>query len=205
MAIAALVLFGIFILLTGARTLVQRHRTGDAGIRQFSIPPGSTQWWAHWTFNAGVLITGVVAPIADLFGLHPLAILDSLVVQVVGVVLAVLGILAAFAAQMSMGASYRIGVEDTERTGLVTGGPFRLVRNPIFSAALVAFLGLTLMVPNPVAIVGLIAVFAGVEAQVRLVEEPYLLRVHGAAYIEYATRAGRFLPGIGRIQRIPRT
>lgn len=47
MAVAALVLFGIFILLTGARAVLQRHRTGDAGSRQFSIPLASTQWWFH--------------------------------------------------------------------------------------------------------------------------------------------------------------
>jgi len=203
MAIAALVLFAVFILLTSARVLLQRHRTGDAGTRQFSIPLGSMQWWAHWTFNVGVLITGAAGPVADLFGLRPLVILDHPVVQVLGVVLAVLGILAASAAQLTMGASYRIGVDATERTDLVTGGPFRLVRNPIFSAALVAFLGLTLMVPNPVAIVGLVIMVVGVEAQVRLVEEPYLRRLHSAAYIDYATRVGRFLPGIGRIHRKP--
>ena len=32
----------------------------------------------------------------------------------------------------------------------------------------------------------------------RLVEEPYLHRVHGTAYDRYAARTGRFLPWIGR-------
>jgi protein-S-isoprenylcysteine O-methyltransferase Ste14 len=36
----------------------------------------------------------------------------------------------------SMGASWRIGVDPSERTDLVTGGAFALVRNPIFSAML---------------------------------------------------------------------
>ena len=37
------------------------------------------------------------------------------------------------------------------------------------------------------------------EIQVRLVEEPYLLRQHGDAYRNYAARVGRFVPGLGRL------
>ena len=39
----------------------------------------------------------------------------------------------------------------------------------------------------------------GLELQVRSVEEPYLLRTHGDAYRAYASRVGRFVPGIGRL------
>jgi protein-S-isoprenylcysteine O-methyltransferase Ste14 len=46
----------------------------------------------------------------------------------------------------------------------------------------------------------LIAVAASVQVQVRLVEEPYLLRVHGDAYRAYAARTGRFVPGVGRLR-----
>jgi protein-S-isoprenylcysteine O-methyltransferase Ste14 len=39
------------------------------------------------------------------------------------------------------------------------------------------------------------------EIQIRLVEEPYLERVHGDAYRRYATATGRFVPGVGRLRR----
>jgi protein-S-isoprenylcysteine O-methyltransferase Ste14 len=42
--------------------------------------------------------------------------------------------------------------------------------------------------------------FASWHVQVRLVEEPYLRRVHGCAYETYAARTGRFLPRIGRLR-----
>jgi protein-S-isoprenylcysteine O-methyltransferase Ste14 len=62
----------------------------------------------------------------------------------------------------------------------------------------VAALGLALALPNAVALVAVAALVAALEIQVRLVEEPYLARVHGERYRSYAAGTGRFLPGIGR-------
>lgn len=201
MAVAALILCGVFgLLAVGVRTMIQRHRTGDAGIGQFSMTSRSLQWWAHCSLVLGGLITGVAAPIADLTGLAPLRVLNHPVARGLGVALAALGILATFGAQLAMGASWRIGVAETKPTTLVSTGPFRLVRNPIFSAMQLAFLGLTLMVPNPIGVVGFVALLAGTQLQVRLVEEPHLRQVHGVAYADYASRVGRFLPGIGRLR-----
>ena len=45
---------------------------------------------------------------------------------------------------------------------------------------------------------GLGAIVIGVQLEVRVVEEPYLRRVHGDAYEQYTTSVGRFLPRIGR-------
>jgi protein-S-isoprenylcysteine O-methyltransferase Ste14 len=92
-----------------------------------------------------------------------------------------------------------VGVDPSERTVLRSDGPFRWVRNPIFSWMILAASGLALLVPNAASLVGLAALVVGIELQVRLVEEPYLLRTHGAAYAGYAARTGRFLPGVGRL------
>ena len=78
-----------------------------------------------------------------------------------------------------MGTSWRIGVDASERTDLVTTGPFALARNPIFAAMLPTSLGLALLVPNVVALIGFAALVVALELQARAVEEPYLLRVHG--------------------------
>lgn len=202
MSVAALVLFALLVLLVIARAQIQRHRTGDTGGRQRAIPFGSTQWWWHLVLQLGLILTGLGAPIADLIGLTPLGVLNHPFPRWLGVVAAMLGILAVFAAELAMGASWRIGVDESERTDLITSGPFRLARNPIYSAMLVAFLGLMLMVPNVIAVVGFVVTVLGFEATVRLVEEPYLRQIHGRAYDEYASRIARFLPGIGRIRAL---
>jgi protein-S-isoprenylcysteine O-methyltransferase Ste14 len=99
-----------------------------------------------------------------------------------------------------MGRSWRIGVDESSRTDLVTKGPFALVRNPIFSAMFLVFLGLLLLAPNAVALVGFVALVVAVELQVRFVEEPYLLRTHGGRYTDYASRVERFVPGAGKLK-----
>ena len=109
------------------------------------------------------------------------------------------GIIGAFVAQSAMGASWRGDVDPDARTELVTDGPFRIVRNPILVGTMATTLGLALLVPNVVALAAFALVVIALQVQVRLVEEPHLLRVHGEAYRRYAARTGRFLPGIGKL------
>ena len=104
------------------------------------------------------------------------------------------GIVLVLAAQLSLGASWRIGIDEAEATTLVTTGAFQVVRNPIFTTVILTFLGLALMVPNPLAVAGVVVTVIGIEVQVRLAEEPYLRRVHGTAYTDYASRVGRSYP-----------
>lgn len=98
-----------------------------------------------------------------------------------------------------MGASWRTTVDATETPALVTTGPFRLMRNPIYTGPIVMTAGLALTVPNAVSAAGLACMVIGVELQVRRIEEPYLDRIHQATWRRYAARVGRFLPGIGRL------
>ncbi|WP_102143157.1 methyltransferase family protein [Mycobacterium hubeiense] len=201
MAIAVLALFATIMLVIGAwRRHIQLRRTGDSGNRRTWRPDGSLDWWALAITDLGYLTVGVGAPVAELAGMAPLAILDHPMVRGLGVAVAVLGIVLALTAQLSLGAPWRIGIDQAERTSLVTTGAFSVVRNPIFTAVIVTFLGLALMVPNPVAVAGVAFTVIGIQVQVRLAEEPYLRRVHGTAYTDYASRVGRFLPGIGRLQ-----
>lgn len=199
MTVAALVLFALYLLVGfGVRTWLQVRATGDAGFRGISGRPGSPEWWAGVLFVVA-LVAGLLGPVTALAGLAPLPVLTTPVVQVTGAVVAVLGVVATFVTQVQMGTSWRIGVDESERTDLVTTGPFALVRNPIFTAMALTGLGLALMVPNAVAVAGAVLLLVALHLQVRVVEEPYLLRAHGEAYAAYAAATGRFLPGLGRI------
>jgi protein-S-isoprenylcysteine O-methyltransferase Ste14 len=197
-AALALALYAVFMGLTGGlRMAIQVRRTGSTGVRRLSGSPGSAEWLAGALFVLGALVAPL-APLLDLLGvLSPIAALDAQGINAIGTILVVVGTLLAFAAQLAMGDSWRVGVDPGERTALVTGGPFAIVRNPIFGAVIPAAIGFTMMVPNYLAIADLLVIVIALELQVRVVEEPHLLRVHGDAYRDYASRVGRFVPGIG--------
>ena len=200
MTVAALILYVVYMALAfGVRTVMQVRATGSTGFVGIGGKPGSLPWIAGVLF-AVAIVAGFVSPILVLAGtLYPIGSLNADVIAWAGVALAIAGIALTFVAQTAMGTSWRIGVDETERTELVTSGPFARVRNPIFTAMLLAALGLALMVPTAWSITALIALFAALELQVRVIEEPYLLSAQGDEYRSYASGAGRFLPGIGKI------
>lgn len=198
----ALALYLVYLgLAFGLRTLVQWRRTGSTGFHGVGGRPGSAEWQAGVGFVLA-LLTGVAAPVLALLDVvEPIEALDGVGAYVIGTVLAVLGIAATLYAQLVMGRSWRIGVDQDERTELVTRGPFALVRNPIFSAMIPTALGLALIVPSVVALAGFVTLVVALELQVRVVEEPYLLKAQGPSYADYAASVGRFVPGIGRLGR----
>lgn len=198
MAALALVMYMVmFLVVFVLRTVVQKRTTGDSGIRAgvLGAAAGSLEWFAGWLLVLA-LVAGLAAPIVELAGFDPFVEIGWL--RIVGAAVAAVGIALTFLAQTNMGTEWRIGIDTEERTGLVTEGAFRLVRNPIFSAMIVSGVGLALMVTNVVAIVGVVALVVAIELQVRFVEEPHLHRLHGDAYRAYAARVGRFVPGFGR-------
>jgi protein-S-isoprenylcysteine O-methyltransferase Ste14 len=198
MAALALVLYVILAAITfGVRVGVQLRRTGSTGLHGLPPGAGALEWVAGGLFVAGLSMVAVALVLVAVGALEPIVALDGALGHIVGVVLAVVGIGLTFSAQLAMGDSWRVGVDPEERTELVTGGPFEHVRNPIYSAMLPTILGLALMVPSLLAIAGFLTLVVGLEMQVRLVEEPYLLRVHGGIYLRYAARVGRFVPGVG--------
>ncbi|WP_446218842.1 methyltransferase family protein [Micromonospora sp. IBHARD004] len=201
MAWLALLLCLLGLLLAfGWRTLTQWRRTGDTGLRLDAGQPGTLRWWAKLLFIAALML-GSAGPIAALAGLPSLPGLNHRALHVVGLFLTVASVAATLAAQLAMGTSWRVGVDPTERTHLVTGGPFALARNPIFTAMAATTLGLALLVPNAVSLAAWLVLVLALQLQVRVVEEPCLIATHGDAYRRYAASVGRFLPGVGRLRQ----
>lgn len=200
MPYAALIGYAVFLILAfGMRAVIQIRRTGDSGYRGVSGRPGSAEWFAGRLFGVALLI-GVLAPVLALTGtVEPIAALDVGSVHTAGVFFFLIGLGLTLASQFQMGESWRVGVEESEKTELIDGGLFGLVRNPIFSAMVIVTIGLVAMVPSVVAFAGLLALLIAVELQVRIVEEPYLLRTQGETYAAYAKRVGRFVPDVGRL------
>jgi protein-S-isoprenylcysteine O-methyltransferase Ste14 len=200
MAVLALGLLVLWLMIVaGVRGYLQVRQTGEVGLA-FRDATGSAQWWSRVVSSVGVVFA-FAAPIGELGGLPALSWLDTGIVDAIGVAVVFAGIGATVAAQWAMGGSWRGDVDPDVRTPLVTTGPFRLVRNPILTATVVTAVGIALIVPNILAAVMLALFVLSLQIQVRLVEEPYLLRVHGDAYRRYGQATGRFVPWLGRFRR----
>lgn len=197
MAVLALVAYLTFIgVAFGWRMWLQRRRTGDSGLRGLSRT--APEILAGIALFGGA-IAAFLAPVAELAGALPLLRpLDRPAARVAAGMLLLVGFLVTVLAQLQMGSSWRIGVDPQETTRLVTDGVFRYVRNPIYCGMLFALAGLALLVPNVLSFAGGALVAAGLEIQVRFVEEPHLARVQGERYRSYARSVGRFVPRVGR-------
>jgi protein-S-isoprenylcysteine O-methyltransferase Ste14 len=195
----ALVLFAVFgVLGFGWRSWLQHRRTGSSGFR--GISGGATEWTAGTGFTVALFVA-VSAPILQLYNVvAPLSALSAAWIQIAGITIAVAGIAATVYAQLQMGDSWRIGVDERETTTLVHTGVFGRVRNPIYTAMFMFGLGVALVTPNLVACAGFILLAITIELQVRRVEEPHLSRTHGDEYRAYAATVGRFFPGVGLIR-----
>jgi len=110
-----------------------------------------------------------------------------------GFALGVLGVACTLHAQLQLGASWRIGIEEGARPGLVARGWYRWSRNPIFVFVLAVLAGVALLVPGWLTGSALVLAAAGIHGQVRR-EERWLEGAYGDAYRAYASRVGRYLP-----------
>lgn len=170
----------------GWRTWRQWKTTGDTGLRIGR--DGSVEERLAGGLFAASVVSGLLAA-----GQPPAS---GPRLRRIGFGLMTTGFLGTLVAQLNLGKSWRIGVDPSERTDLVTDGAFAIVRNPIFSAMGAFAIGAALALDTRRARLAAIAMIAAVEAQVRLVEEPYLASVHGESYTEYRDRVGRFVPGL---------
>jgi len=200
-AAAATVLYACgAVVLFGVRSWQQRRATGSTGFNGFSRSRGSWAKAAGLLFGVA-LLAGLAAPALAALGVTHIVRPEGawgVTLCWVGLVLTVAGFVLAALAQQGMGRSWRIGVDPSEDTELVTGGLFALARNPIFTGMIAAQAGTVLLAPTGLGLVGAVLLLLACELQVRKVEEPYLVRAHGRSYVEYARLVGRFLPGVGR-------
>jgi len=200
MAAWILLLYGLYIVVGFiARTLIHLRRTGASPLKRPRARLFSLEWFAAVLVSVGATL-GLASPFLDLFNItRPMPALDWPIGHTIGFWLFGIGLATMFWSQMTMGASWRIGVDSKEQTELVTRGIFSFVRNPIYSSGFLMSLGMFLILPVPWMALSVIILILGVEVQVRAVEEPLLRTSHGMKYSDYTAKVGRFVPGVGRI------
>lgn len=112
--------------------------------------------------------------------------------QTAGLMVSVISLIWIFAAQMQMQDSWRIGIEETEKTELIARGLFKISRNPIFLGVLLAAIGFFLFIPSALSLCVAVVSYVSISFQIRL-EEQYLENTHGQQYLDYKKKVRRWI------------
>lgn len=152
--------------------------------------------------KASVILTTAVQLasifLADYLG-TPLPLPDwaVLIVRCIGAAVGVLAVFVFWLAIRAMKKNWRVGIDRTGGTKLVTKGIYALSRNPAFLAFDLLFISILLMFYNQALLVS--SIFSAIMLHIQILqEERWLKKAFGDAYIDYKSRVRRYY---GKIRR----
>jgi len=153
MALTAYVLFLIFAVL--GRVILQYRLTGDHGLRSVNshsnLLTKISSILLVITFISSFLIS-----ILNYVNLFEPQFNLGIIGTIIASLLCLIGIVITIISQYQMGTAWRIGVDETERTDLITHGLYNYVRNPIYSGVILFGFGLLLYIPDVYMLLSLI-------------------------------------------------
>jgi len=173
---------------------------------KLAIGVGWLVFWIYWLASAAASkasvsggwrtrLTGVsviaVFVIAEAFRGSAVAT-RSVILGVIGAVLFACGIALAVWARLHLGRNWGMPMTQRAEPELVTSGPYRFVRHPIYSGLLTAMLG-TALVNSPFGLI-VVAVLTAYFYYCGTVEERNLATTFPAAYLEYRSRTKMLIP-----------
>jgi protein-S-isoprenylcysteine O-methyltransferase Ste14 len=147
----------------------------------------------HWGFAS---IRPFIVPLwTDLsdpaFQWTPPAWWIGLAFVMAGVVVVCLGL--TFVCWRKMGRGWRIGIDQGEKLEIISSGPYRMVRHPIYALRILLDLCAIMAIPTP-----FMAIVTGMDILLLVIEasreEGYMEKKHGQAYRDYKRQVGRFVP-----------
>lgn len=151
----------------------------STGARVRLLPPGvffgpfallwALHWWRPWTMPGGNAVT------------------------LAGLVLVVTGVCLTLWSVVTLRRAHTTVIPWEHVSAMVTTGPFRFSRNPIYLADAIAYLGGTLMIHSWWPLIVLPGIIAVMRRKVIDREEAYLGERFGDSYREYQLRVRRWL------------
>jgi protein-S-isoprenylcysteine O-methyltransferase Ste14 len=109
----------------------------------------------------------------------------------VGIALTGGGVIFFILAITSMRDSWRAGVDESQKTAIVTSGIYSISRNPAFVGFDMLYLGSALALPNVLLLVAAVIGILLLHLQI-LEEETYLPHAFGEEYLQYKSRTPRY-------------
>lgn len=166
-----------------ANVLAKGHKTSDIKYIEIFVETTTFIWGATWLMLS-LKETFIINTVGMLF--------DNLAVNFIGVGLASLGCFIFIQAMVSMRTSWRVGIDKTTKTKLITHGIYKYSRNPAFVGFYFMFIGLFLMYPNSLTLIILFLNILAIHLLI-LQEEKHLKLMFGDEYIQYCNRTSRYI------------
>ena len=122
----------------------------------------------------------------------PLPIHGGILFDTLATVLLIAGLSLAFWSIATFRTAHTAVIPNRSASTLVTWGPFRYSRNPMYIAMSVAYIGIALFIYSAWSFIGLVFVLIVIYTTVIRREERYLTSAFGRDYTEYCSRVGRW-------------
>jgi protein-S-isoprenylcysteine O-methyltransferase Ste14 len=194
---------GILIaLLLASLVAVKRVTTGSL----FEKPQNNLLLWLVNLFNLFFLLianplAAILLVTGQLQGVDPTSLEIAppwlmMVVEIGGLIVYLSGFILMGWALIRLGSNYQLGGSDP-RSGdlMVIGGPYALVRHPMYTAALCIAFGLACLTGS-LAVLGAFVIYLVLILLLIPVEEESLLRAYGEQYTAYRQKVKRLIPFI---------
>lgn len=114
-----------------------------------------------------------------------------MIAKFIGAMLIIAGFVIFIWSLVSFGNAWRVGIDEKNPGGLVTGCIFAFSRNPIFIFIDLYFSGTFLINGSLIFLIFAVSVVAGLHYQI-LQEEKSLLKTYGQVYRDYCARVRRY-------------
>ncbi len=120
---------------------------------------------------------------------------ESLGIYLSGTAIMVTGLFFAIWARLHLGRSWSSRVAIAENQRLVCTGPYRIVRNPIYSGGLIAVIGTAIIIGQMRGLLAILFVLLAFLKKIK-VEEAMLRERFGPEYLDYQSRVKALIPFI---------
>lgn len=124
-----------------------------------------------------------------------IAILDNQLARFLGFFVGLSGLLICRIAQVTIGKSWRVGIDENTKQSLITKGIFKYMRNPTYTGLYLINAGVFIINPTFLYFSWILVFYIMMEFQVRC-EEEYLESQYGQEYLEYCKNTKRYIPMI---------
>lgn len=144
------------------------------------------------------ILTAVIQLISIIFIQELPMLIQNHLVRYIGFIISLLGVVVFVNAMITMGDSWRAGIDNTQKTKIVKAGIYKYSRNPAFVGFDLFYIGIALGFSNVYNIIFACASILMLHLQI-LEEEKFLPTVFGEEYLDFKKKTRRYI-GVGKFR-----